>query len=623
MDVELEVVLDALPQAAALLDGNAAVVVANRKWRALSERCPFCAALGESYIARVEAERAHAPDASAALARVVRSALAGTAAGEGAGAVDHGCGATEGAVFASSLTPLDGRRGVLIVQEDVTELRRAHRNERRLGLAFEGTNDGVFDWNIATGEVYGSTRLYEMLGYAPGEIEPHVRAWEVLTHPDDIEGAQRAIAEHIRGKTPAYRAEMRMRCKSGDWLWVLDRGKVVERDERGRALRMSGTHTDISERKRMELQLLVSDRMASLGMLAACVAHEINSPLASALGSLEIATADVERAPSTPAANLGQALALARESLRRVMDIVRDLRAFSHFEEADRREPVDVREILDGAIRLAQREIVQRARLERSYEDVGMVNANASRLGQVFLNLLVNAAHAIRPGEPSKNRILVSVANDADRVLVDISDTGEGMPPAVARRVFEPFFTTKPGGAGVGLGLSICQAIIAGLGGDISVSSEVGVGTSFRVILPAARLASRTGAEPAHAAPREGAHRRVLVVDDEAGICLTMRLLLGDSHHVVTATSVEEARGALRTGPPFDAIFCDLMMPGTTGMELYEEVRRSWPGQAERMIFMTGGVFTPEARAFLDAVSNPVVEKPFEIERIQSLVADG
>ncbi len=494
------------------------------------------------------------------------------------------------------------------------------RSERRLLLSLEGTSDGLFDWNVKTGEIYGSPRLTGMLGYAPGEIEPTIRAWEALTHPDDLATAREAIAAHLRGDTPSYEAEVRLRCKSGGWLWVLDRGKVVERDARGWALRMAGTHTDISARKRMELQLLVSDRMASLGTLAACVAHEINNPLACALGSLDVVGVEAMRLGWGDAdrGRLAPAIDLARESIARVLEIAADLKAFSRVEEVDRREPVDVRAVLDRAIRLANNEIRHRATLRRSYAEVPPVEANASRLGQVFLNLLVNAAQAIRTGDSGSNWIAVTVASDAGKVVVEIADSGEGMERGVRARIFEPFFTTKATGAGVGLGLSICQGIVAGLGGEIAVESAPGAGSRFRVTLPASARAATPA--PASAPPISGPRRRVLVVDDEVGIGVTLRLLLGEAHDVVALTSGRAALEALRGGQRFDAILCDLMMPTFSGIDLYGALRELAPEQASRMVFMTGGVFTANARAFLDAVPNAVLEKPFDVSRIEAIL---
>ncbi len=501
---------------------------------------------------------------------------------------------------------------------------RGSLDHERLKLAIEATNDGVFDWNIATGAVSGNRRLYEMLGYEPGEIEPHVSAWEAITHPDDIGRSRSAISEHIRGKTPAYRAELRLRAKSGEWVWVVDRGKVVERDARGRALRMSGTHTDISERKRLELQLLVSDRMATLGTLSACVAHEINTPLATAIGCLDAAANEIDPRRGRPLdeSRLVDAIAVAREALLRVQEIARDLHSLSRVEQEDKKTPVDVRVVLEGVLRLARREIEQRATLVRFFDDVPPVLADPARLGQVFLNLLVNAAHAIAPGRPQDNQIEVAISTSAGCVLVDVSDTGQGMEPTVRARVFEPFFTTKPGGAGIGLGLSICQSIVTALGGDISVESAPGFGTRFRVSLPAL---PRATAEP-EGAPNAGAttgstvRRRILIVDDEPGMCLSLRMLLGVTSEVVTATSAAGALRAIAAGAEFDVILCDLMMPGGSGQDLHRQLSLLHPPLARAMIFMTGGVLSAETQAFLDEIPNPVLFKPFEVERLEAVL---
>jgi PAS domain S-box-containing protein len=510
--------------------------------------------------------------------------------------------------------------GRMRVEEDL------RRSERRLMLAFEGTNDGLFDWNIATGEVYGSPRLFGMLGYAPDELPPHIRTWEALTHPDDRASAARAIAAHVHGVTEQYTAELRLRCKSGEYRFILDRGKIVERDARGRALRMAGTHTDISERKRMEQQLLVADRMASVGTLAAGVAHEINNPLTYIGGTLEIIEGEIGRlGPAIPEqrrSRLEQAVGLAREGVGRVRDIVRDLQAFSRVDEADRREPVDVHQALEGAIRLADHEMRHGAHLVRDYAPVPAVDANPSRLGQVFLNLLVNATQALRGADPDRRVLRVGTrVDEIGRVVVTVEDTGEGMPPEVLSRIFDPFFTTKPVGVGVGLGLSICHGIVTALGGEITVHSTVGVGTRFAVTLPAS-VRTPAPPPPPPSSRREAPRGRVLVVDDQLAMGVTLRLALADEHDVIALTDGAAALERLRAGERFDLILCDLMMPDLTGMDLFTELSAIAPDQASRVVFMTGGASTPRARAFLAMVPNRVLDKPFDVAVLSDLVRE-
>jgi CheY-like chemotaxis protein len=206
-------------------------------------------------------------------------------------------------------------------------------------------------------------------------------------------------------------------------------------------------------------------------------------------------------------------------------------------------------------------------------------------------------------------------------VVIEVRDTGVGIPEENLERVFEPFFTTKPVGVGTGLGLSICHGIVSGFGGRMSVESRVSQGSTFRVILPAA--AGARPAEPATQAsvePAPGRRGRILVVDDEPMIGVAIRRTLQREHEVVTTTSAREAQARLRDGEHFDLILCDVMMPEMSGVDLHQELSSQAPQLAERMVFLTGGAFTPNARAFLSQVKNPRVDKPFSAEELRALV---
>ena len=254
---------------------------------------------------------------------------------------------------------------------------------------------------------------------------------------------------------------------------------------------------DLTERNQIAATMVEMDRMAAIGLLAAGVGHEINNPLAYVLANLEFVTSelDVITAELSPEAfgrlepriaDLGQALADTNHGAQRVRSIVQDLRTFSRGDE-EHMSLIDVGQILDSSMRMAAVQIRQRATVVRDYaKDVPQVLANESRLGQVFLNLVVNAAQALPDASPSEHRINVSLREDAGFVRIEIADTGPGISAAVLPRIFEPFFTTKPVGQGTGLGLSICRRILEQLGGDITASSEVGVGTRFVVRIPAA-----------------------------------------------------------------------------------------------------------------------------------------
>jgi CheY-like chemotaxis protein len=237
------------------------------------------------------------------------------------------------------------------------------------------------------------------------------------------------------------------------------------------------------------------------------------------------------------------------------------------------------------------------------------------------LNLIVNAAQAIHEGNTEQNVIRVVTKMEGGRVAVEIHDTGCGIAPETLPRLFDAFFTTKPVGVGTGLGLSICHRIITNLGGEIQVESQVDKGTTFRVLLEPATVEEEAAVPLPDVTPppRRG---KVLVIDDEPMIVKALQRLLLEEHQVTVAPSAGDARARILSGERYDVILCDLMMPQMTGMDLHAALLQEQPEQASRMVFLTGGAFTPDARAFLDAVPNQRVEKPFDTQHLRAIIND-
>jgi CheY-like chemotaxis protein/two-component sensor histidine kinase len=323
-------------------------------------------------------------------------------------------------------------------------------------------------------------------------------------------------------------------------------------------------------------------------------------------------------------------MAAVRESLRdaeeaaeRVRAIVRDLRVFSRAEE-DLRGPVDVQKILESSLRMARNELRGRATVAVDFGAVPNVEGNEGRLGQVFLNLLVNAAHAIPEGQAEQNTITVRTRFENDAVLIEVADTGTGITPEVLPSIFDAFFTTKPIGIGTGLGLAICHRIVTALNGRIEVKSELGVGSTFRVFLPKIRGRETRKIPILQRAMDPGASRRgsVLVVEDEPALCRVLERLLA-AHEVTAVTRAREGLKKIRAGGQFSVVLCDLMMPEMTGMEFYEELRRERNDLASRVVFMSGGALTAHAREFLDRVPNLRLDKPIDTIRLHRLVNEA
>jgi two-component system cell cycle sensor histidine kinase/response regulator CckA len=498
-------------------------------------------------------------------------------------------------------------RGIARHQQELEESLAALRTSRHeLQLLIERLPDGVIihregtlRWaNAAMLDIFGLARAEDVQGrsilsFVPAEDRDAIAL-----------GMRRAATSEVNYERPEYRIQ-----RPDGSLRRVQAGTAQLVEFRGEPARMVVLR-DVTEQHRLREQAAISDRLASLGALAASVAHEINNPLAYVLLSLEIAAREAGAIGSDRPELVGS-LARAREGTDRVLEIVRDMKMLSRLDEAPE-SAIDLADVLDAAIAVVDPVIRGKARLVRSYGPTPFARGMRGKLGQVFLNLLTNAADAIPEGAASKHVIRISTGTDDEgRAVVEVADTGSGIAPEIASRVFDPFFTTKPVGLGTGLGLAMCHRIVTELGGEIAFESTSG-GTTFRVRLRAAEGQGAVAqARADETAPESRPRRRVLVIDDEPGLLASIGRTLGGTHDVVTAPSGQAALEILGGDARFDAVLADLMMPDVTGMDLYERVRADHPGLERRFVFMTGGAFTARAQRFVAETPNHCLEKPF------------
>jgi PAS domain S-box-containing protein len=502
---------------------------------------------------------------------------------------------------------------------DISARKTGEDELRRQALMFESLNDAVvlvdldgtiLDWNTSAERLFGFSKA-EAQGHEYCEL---LRLEEKATTPAAI---QAAIKRYGR-----WNQELTALRKDGAPCFS-EATVVPLRDRDGRHLASLAVHRDIGERRAMQAQLMVASRMASVGTLAAGVAHEINNPLAFINANLVWLRDQLETRRSVLGERgfeeLDAVVAEARTGIERIGNIVRDLKAFSRVETEDALTPVDVRKALAFAMKMADKELRQRARVVTELEDVPPVLGSDGRLGQVFLNLLLNAAQAIPDQAVSTQEIRIRCRRRDRVVVVEVSDTGGGIPAELQARIFDPFFTTRPVGEGAGLGLAVCQGIVRGLGGEIAVQSQVGHGSTFTVTLPVHPSASVSTAAAANAAAGKPGVR-VLVVDDEPFICSAIQRLLRRDHAVTTVTSGREALGLVSAGQRFDVILSDLMMPEMSGEELLSTLRELAPEQARRVVMMTGGAFTPRSEDFLNSLERPHLTKPLTLEGLHAAI---
>ena len=505
--------------------------------------------------------------------------------------------------------------------------RRVHERTLQLAQAQSLAHVGSWVWEPASGAVQWSEELYRIFGVDPATFSPSAKSIFDLVHPEDLPRVTVACKDAIQKGVPVD-VEHRILRPDGSLRHVHLRARF------GSERRMAGVAQDVTERKQLEENLVFADRMNSVGTLAAGVAHEMNNPLSFVHSNVSFAREEVARCleelrPHPGALDLEEvkaALDDALEGADRVRFIVHDLKTFSRGETEELGE-FDVIEVLEFAVKMASSQARHVARIETDLGAVPPVHGNRARLGQVFLNLIINAVQAMPSDRVAENLVRISARPDeSGGVCVEVEDNGAGIPLEIRRQIFDPFFTTKPVGVGTGLGLSICHNIVSEMGGSIHLESEVGRGSLFRVRLPRADRPQKSERERP-APTSDDARRSVLIIDDEPRVLAGLARLLSRSHRVETASGGQPALELIATGRRYDAILCDVMMPQMSGPQFHDELLRIASDQVRRLAFLTGGVPNSAVGTSVVDSRRPVVSKPCDprelLAVIQSLVERG
>lgn len=495
------------------------------------------------------------------------------------------------------------------VHEERTAAERLARSEENFRTLIEAMPDGIVIHRDGV-VVYGNPAA-RLLFRVPAGESLEGRSVLAMVHPDDRDLAAARIRAMAADALAVPPVEERFLCCDGSVMHLeVTAMRTVFQGEPA----IVAIGRDRSEARRTRAELAHADRVATVGRLAAGVAHEINNPLTWAtlhLGAVTAAVTTMQRSPTAPSGealrSLGESLRTATEGLERVRRIAVDLKTYAR-QDDDRAEPVDVHATLESALNLASHELLHRARVVRDFEPLGRVRGIEGRLCQVFLNLLVNAAQAIPEDDGRVHEVRVRTRVEGEAVRIDVIDDGAGIAPAVRARIFEPFFSTRRASDGTGLGLSISMDIIAAHGGRIEVDTAEGRGSTFSVFLPA-----ELGVETPPAR-----RPRVLVVDDQPAVLASVARALVEAYAVTTVGAPDDALRMLGSGADFDLVLCEARLLSLVEPDLLEASRARWADLATRVLWLVGGPV--EARVRPPWPGQGVLTKPFDAVSLRSAV---
>ncbi len=544
-------------------------------------------------------------------------------------------GSMEHVIFSSILLDIEGKKQILTMTVDVTEQKEAEKalreSERRYARAISATTDGVWEKNLVTGQLYLSPRWYEMLGYSDGEFPMTDASWIEICHPDDREKALEAIRQTLEAPDFSMLSmEFRMKAKDGSWKWFLCRGSVVERDDDGKPLIISGTNTDITEHKKLEAQLVQSQKMEAVGRLAGGVAHDFNNMLSVITGYGELAKYEVDAEGP-----VYQKLEEILKASNRAANLTRQLLAFAR-QQTIAPKVLDLNKTVDGMLKMLRRLIGEQITLTwLPGDDLGKVKMDATQIDQILANLCVNSRDAIQDiGEitiETKNIVNHetfsnnenSVFPAGEYVMIAISDNGCGMDKETQSKIFEPFFTTKEAGKGTGLGLSTVYGIVQQNQGFINLYSEVGLGSTFRIYIPRHRGVSLDEKDSSEREIPQSKGETVLLVEDEPMLLeMGQSILEAQGYTVLPAATptkafqlAEEHNGAIHL------LLTDVIMPEMNGRDLANQLLRSYPNL--KCLFMSG--YTADVIAHHGVLEEGMqfIQKPFSMRDLALMVREA
>jgi len=493
--------------------------------------------------------------------------------------------------------------GTVATLRDITDPKRAQdtlaRSEARYRHLVESASDAIVTLD-ANGRFTTVNHAAENIsGYRREEL---VGQWFAPMLPDDdLPKALAHFQQALAGETGLF--ETQFYRKDGEVRTISVTYSTPQKDEEVLCL-----IRDVTDQKMLQEQLIQSEKMSAIGQLVSGVAHELNNPLAGISAFAQLLLAEKRFPPEQRTA----AETIYSEA-RRASRIVQNLLTFARQHKAEK-VPTALNQVLDDTLELRGYELrVRGIDVRREYDEtLPDTMADAHQLQQVFLNLITNAEQAMEQRDGHHHRLTVRTRRTGDTMRIEVEDSGDGIPANLIERIFNPFFTTKPTGSGTGLGLSISLGIVREHEGRIWAENVPQGGARFVIELPVIQPRASGEFQTVAQVHRVGDSLRVLVVDDEASVRVSLqRYLAGRGHDVETTASGEDALARLRA-TSYDAVIVDMRMPDLSGEQLFERLRSNDPAHAERVIFTTGDLVNEQMRRFLDGSGRPCVPKPFE-----------
>lgn len=517
------------------------------------------------------------------------------------------------------------------ITDDVEAKEKLRQSDARFVFAVEGAGDGIWDWNLLTGAMSLSGYYETMLGYDKGEMSPTIDAWVASVHPDDLARAQQNLQDYLAGKVPAYVVELRLRCKDGDYKWILCRGTVVARDGAGKPVRMIGIHSDITEAKAAQTALVEAREAAERANQAksdflSSMSHELRTPMNAILGFGQLLAYD--DALSEEHQDNVQEILKAGHHLLELINEVLDLAKVESGHISLSLEQVELSAIVAECLPLV-RGLADKRGIQLSHQGLAgvVLRADRTRLKQALLNLLSNAIKYNREGGSVKISAQ-TVGEDADRLRIRVTDSGMGIPGDRLTELFQPFNRLGAEGTevdGTGIGLTITRRIVELMGGSVDVESEVGVGSTFWIELPLEYLAGAEdglapkgsathGATPAR--HMEAAQRTVLYIEDNPANIKLVAQMMGHRKHIHLLTAHTPALGielALARRP--ELILLDVNMPVMDGYQVLEILKAEASLKSIPVIAVTANALPRDIERGKKAGFSAYLAKPIDVRR--------